>query len=199
VAGKDTLNKLYSGTGSSSGGSSSPSSSTATDPVVYAESATSTGYKTMSSTNNPPSANVTSLQTSLASLGYYGGSLDGKYGSGTTTAVKNYQASKGLRVTGTAGPATQRMLYGGTPATGSYSVLRPGDTGSAVRNLQYTLYELKYYDGPISGTYDERTMNAVRDFQDVQGGGLVVDGYAGVETLRVLYSSAAKALSSAIE
>ncbi len=199
VAGKDTLNKLYSGTGTSSSGTTSTgtSTSTATNPTVYGETASSTGYKTMSSTNNPPSANVSTLQTSLASLGYYGGSLDGKYGSGTTTAVKNYQAAHGLRVTGTAGPAMQRMIYGGTPATGSYSTLRAGDTGSDVRNLQYTLYELKFYDGQITGTYDEKTTNAVRDFQDVNG--ISIDGTAGPETLRKLYSSSAKALSSEVE
>ena len=199
VAGKDTLNKLYSGTGSSSSGGSSSgtSSSTATEPTAYGETAKSTGYTTMSSTNNPPAASVTTMQTSLASLGYYGGSLDGQYGSGTTTAVKNYQASKGLRVTGTAGPAMQRMLYGGTPATGSYSTLRPGDTGSDVRNLQYTLYELKFYDGKITGAYDEKTENAVRDFQDVNG--IAIDGVAGGETLRTLYSSSAKALKSGVE
>ena len=107
VAGKETLNLLYAGTGSSSpssGSSSGTSSSTATDPTVYGESAKSTGYATMSSTNSPSSTNVTTLQTSLRSLGYYGGTLDGSYGSGTTTAVKNYQAAKGLRVTGTCRP-----------------------------------------------------------------------------------------------
>jgi peptidoglycan hydrolase-like protein with peptidoglycan-binding domain len=197
VAGKDTLNKLYSGTGTSSGGTSGSSSSTATNPTAYGETASSTGYTTMSSTNNPPSSNVTSMQTSLASLGYYGGSMDGKYGSGTTTAVKNYQAAHGLRVTGTAGPAMQRMIYGGTPASGSYSTLRAGDTGSDVRNLQYTLYELKFYDGQITGTYDEKTTNAIRDFQDVNG--ITIDGTAGPETLRKLYSSGAKALSSSVE
>ena len=199
VAGKETLNLLYAGTGTSSGGGSSggSSSSTATNPVTYGETAKSTGYTTMSSTNNPSSTNVTSLQTSLASLGYYSGTLDGKFGSGTTTAVKNYQAAHGLRATGTAGPAMQRMLYGGTAATGSYSTLRPNDTGSDVRSLQYTLYELKYYDGNITGTYDEKTSNAVRDFQDMNG--LSIDGVAGPDTLRILYSSSAKALYSDIE
>jgi peptidoglycan hydrolase-like protein with peptidoglycan-binding domain len=92
----------------------------------------------------------------------------------------------------------QRMLYGGTSASGSYSTLRPGDTGSDVRSLQYTLYELKYYDGQITGTYDEKTTNAVRDFQDVNGLSSL-DGVAGPETLRWLYSSSAEALSSEIE
>ena len=91
----------------------------------------------------------------------------------------------------------QRMLFGGTAATGSYSTLRPGDTGSDVRTLQYTLYELKFYDGDITGTYNEATENAVRNFQDVNG--LSVDGIAGGDTQRVLYSSKAKALSSEVE
>jgi peptidoglycan hydrolase-like protein with peptidoglycan-binding domain len=197
VAGKETLNLLYSGTGTSSGSTDGTSNSTATDPATYGESASSTGYKTMSSTNSPPAANVKALQTSLSSLGYYTGTLDGKYGSGTTTAVMNYQASNGLRVTGTAGPAMQRMLYGGTAATGSYAKLQSGSTGADVRNLQYTLYELKFYDGEITGVFDEATENAVRDFQDVNG--LTVDGVAGQDTLRKLYSSSAEALSSEIE
>ena len=200
VAGAETLNLLYSTTSGSSSGSSSSSSSssTATNPVTYGETATSTGYKTLSSSNSPSKTNVTSLQNSLASLGYYTGSLDGSYGSGTTTAVKNYQASHGLRVTGTAGPAMQRMLYGGTAASGSYSTLRPGDTGSDVRSLQYTLYELKFYDGQITGTYDEKTTNAVRDFQDVNNIS-PFDGIAGPDTLRTLYSSKAAALKGEVE
>ncbi|MBE0601791.1 MAG: peptidoglycan-binding protein, partial [Firmicutes bacterium] len=188
---------LYSGTGTSSSGSSGGSSgSTASDPVSYGETASSTGYKTMSSTNSPPTANVNTLQNSLSLLGYYTGTVDGKYGSGTTTAVSNYQANKGLRVTGTAGPAMQRMLYGGT-SEGSYSSIKPGATGSDVRTLQYTLYELKFYDGQITGVYDEATENAVRDFQDVNG--LTVDGVAGPATLGRLYSSNAKALTSEYE
>ncbi len=198
IAGKATLNLLYSGTGSSSGGSSSGgSSSTASDPIKYGETASSTGYKTLSTTNSPSTASVTALQTSLNSLGYYTGSLDGKYGGGTADAVRNYQTNKGLRVTGTAGPAMQRMLFGGTAANGSYSTLRPGDTGSDVRTLQYTLYELKFYDGTITGTYDEATENAVRNFQGING--LSIDGVAGANTLQILYSSNAKALTSEYE
>lgn len=197
VAGKATLNLLYSGTGTSGSGSTGgTSTSTATNPTTYGETASSTGYKTMSSSNNPPAANVNALQNSLSLLGYYTGTLDGKYGSGTSTAVSNYQSNHGLRVTGTAGPAMQRMLYGGTNE-GSYSSIKPGATGSDVRDLQYTLYELKFYDGDITGVYDEATENAVRDFQDVNG--LTVDGVAGPATLGRLYSSKAKALTSEYE
>ena len=166
------------------------------DPVVYAKTATSTGYTTLSSTNNAPSTDVIRLQTALASLGYYGGSLDGNYGSGTITAMKNWQAAKGLRVTGVASPAMQRTLYGHTSDAGSYSTLRPGDTGSDVQSLQFTMYELNYYDANITGVYDDYTTNAVYVFQRVQG--LTCDGVAGPNTLRILYSSSAKPMQDEI-
>ena len=83
--------------------------------------------------------------------------------------LEAYQRAAGLRVTGMAGPTTQRLLYGGTSESGSYSKLDVGSTGSAVKRLQYALYELKYYDGDISGTYDTVTQNAVMVFQELNG------------------------------
>ena len=62
-----------------------------------------------------------------------------------------------------------------------------GSSGSSVRKLQYALYELKYYDGDITGTYDTATENAVKLFQDLNG--LYMDGIAGQDTQRKLYSS----------
>ncbi|MEA4928545.1 MAG: peptidoglycan-binding protein [Candidatus Limiplasma sp.] len=183
VAGKATLNALYgtTGTGGSSGG---------TDPSSYGTTVTTNGYTSISSAKPGSTANVTALQSVLSSSGYYSGSLDGDYGTRTTDAVKAFQAAKGLRTTGVAGPTTQRLLYGGTAATGSYSKLEQGSTGTAVKNLQYTLYELQYYDGKITGTYDQATVNAVMLFQQVNG--LAVDGVAGQQTQQVLYSSVAK-------
>lgn len=105
-------------------------------------------------------------------------------------AVKDFQTAKGLRVTGTAGPSTQRLLYGGTSESGSYKKLEIGSTGTAVKNLQYTLYELKYYDGNITGTYDEKTANAVKLFQEING--ITMDGVARSETQSKMYSSNAK-------
>ena len=113
--------------------------------------------------------------------------MDGSFGGGTEEAVRKYQRAAGLRVTGMAGPSTQRMLYGGTSESGSYSKLQPGSSGSSVKRLQYALYELKYYDGDITGTYDTATENAVMAFQDVNG--LYIDGIAGQDTQRRLFSS----------
>ena len=183
IAGKATLNAIYVAlNGGSSGGSSSGSSSS---PDNYGKTASSNGYTTI--TTGSSSSNVTALQSALQATGYYSGSVDGSYGSGTEAAVEAYQRAAGLRVTGMAGPTTQRLLYGGTSESGSYSKLDVGSTGSAVKRLQYALYELKYYDGDISGTYDTVTQNAVMVFQELNG--LSIDGVAGQQTQQKLFSS----------
>jgi len=184
IAGKGTLNKIQSVL--SGGSSSSGSSGGKNSPEVYGLTASSNGYSSLSPSNGS-SANVAALQSSLHSNGYYSGNPDGDYGSATEAAVKAYQKAAGLRVTGVAGPSTQRLLYGGTQETGSYSKLEMGSSGSAVKRLQYALYELKYYDGEIDGKYETATYNAVLMFQDVNG--LYVDGIAGQDTQRRLFSS----------
>ena len=190
VAGKGTLNAIQNAlNGGSSGSSSSSSSSSKSDPDNYGKTASSNGYKTISSSSSTSSSDVKSLQSALSSNGYYSGDVDGDYGSGTEEAIKKYQRAAGLRVTGMAGPSTQRLLYGGTKESGSYTKLEPGSDGSAVKRLQYALYELKYYDGEITGEYDTATENAVMLFQEVNG--LTIDGIAGQDTQRRLFSSAA--------
>ena len=53
---------------------------------------------------------VTRLQKALIALGYYTGSADGYFGSGTEEAVKAYQQARGLQVDGVAGRATLRQI-----------------------------------------------------------------------------------------
>ena len=183
VAGTSTLNKLYlDTTGKANSGSSSSGSSTIS----------STGYVTLREGDSGDA--VKKLQQQLKTLGYYSGSVDGKYGSGTTQAVMTFQKMNDLRVDGVAGPATQRALYG-TSTSISYATLREGDTGSAVTNLQYTLYELGYYDADVDGVYGATTKDAVRAFQ-MQNSITPVDGIAGNKTLQKLYSSSAVAAAA---
>ena len=108
-----------------------------------------------------------------------------------------FQANNNLTVDGKAGPATQRVLYGSAKRSDvAYSTIRPGDTGAAVRNMQYTLYELGYYDGAIDGVYGQTTSDAVRAFQ-IENSLKPVDGIAGNATLSKLYSSSAVPASKA--
>ena len=175
-----------SGGGAGSGSGSGSGNNGSTSPVTYGSTATSNGYTTISSTNGNR-ANVTAVQSALSAMGFYSGALDGDYGAGTQDAVEDFQRSRGLRVTGMAGPTTQRLLYGGTSASGSYTKLEKGSSGSKVKSLQYALYELKYYDGNITGKYDDATESAVMLFQDCNG--IDIDGVAGQMTQQLLYSS----------
>ena len=106
-----------------------------------------------------------------------------------------FQQNNNLTVDGKAGPATQRVLYG-SKTNITYASMRQGDEGNAVKNLQYTLYELGYYDGAIDGKYGQTTADAVRAFQ-IQNKITPVDGVAGSKTLGKMYSSDAVAATVA--
>ena len=187
-AGTATQSKLYSGTANKSGGNAvkiSGNNAGGRDVTGIA----STGYETLQFGSEGEA--VRKLQNRLASLGYKPGYTDGRFGAATEAAVMAYQANNSLTVDGKAGPATQRSLYGTSQSSNvGYSSLRPGDTGAAVKNMQYTLYELGYYDGAIDGIFGQTTSDAVRSFQ-IENSLKPVDGIAGNTTLSRLYSSKA--------
>ena len=66
---------------------------------------------------------VRTIQTKLKRWGYYSGTVDGIYGSGTVSAVKYFQQKNGLAPDGVAGPATLQALgiYEGTSSGGTNS------------------------------------------------------------------------------
>ncbi len=195
-AGTATLNRLYGDDAVKNGGSPVDTSariqSTASTGVNTSD-ISSTGYVTLE--EGTRGETVRRLQERLKKLGYYNGAVDGSFGEGTAAAVMAFQLRNNLTVDGKAGPATQRALYGDAAAI-SYSALREGEEGSAVRNLQYTLYELGYYDGKIDGSYGATTADAVRAFQ-IQNKLSPVDGVAGSATLARLYSPDALAATAA--
>ncbi len=201
-AGNATLNALYAqdavkSNGTSASGSTSNSgsgnSTAASGTGRTTSDISSTGYATLQSGSQGDA--VKKLQSELKKLGYYSGSVDGSYGEDTVAAVLRFQLRNNLTVDGKAGPATQRALYGSTE-TVAYSALREGESGAAVRTLQYTLYELGYYDGKIDGDYGQTTADAVRAFQ-IQNHLKPVDGVAGTNTLARMYSSQAVPASAA--
>jgi len=55
-------------------------------------------------------AEVSALQTLLKRLGYFSGPITGNYGPLTVSAVKKYQAAKGLEQLGSVGPGTRAAL-----------------------------------------------------------------------------------------
>lgn len=64
---------------------------------------------------------VKTLQKALKIMGYYTGSIDGKYGSGTTAAVKKFQKSKGMSQDGIAGSTTIKLLFGSNSKEDTYT------------------------------------------------------------------------------
>ena len=59
---------------------------------------------------NDKSDNVRRLQQALTQLGYYSGTVDGSFGSGTKAAVTAFQQANSLTVDGIAGSATIALL-----------------------------------------------------------------------------------------
>jgi murein L,D-transpeptidase YcbB/YkuD len=55
---------------------------------------------------------ATAIQRALKNAGYYQGSIDGKVGSGTKTAIRNFQRDNGLSTDGVCGRQTWQLLKG---------------------------------------------------------------------------------------
>lgn len=111
-------------------------------------------------------SDVSDLQARLTELGYYTGTIDGKYSTGTQSAVTEFQSRNGLTADGIAGRATQDKLYSASaqPKTVSasttesgYTLLKEGASGLEVRKLQGRLAELGYYAGGVDGIYGSTT------------------------------------------
>ena len=133
---------------------------------------------------------VKDLQTKLKKLGYYDGTVDSTFGSGTYTAVRAFQKKYNLTADGVAGSETLKKLdsaYKNADSDKDDDSLRMGDSGSAVKDLQTKLKKLGYYDGTVDSTFGSGTYTAVRAFQKKYN--LTADGVAGSETLKKLDSA----------
>lgn len=109
-------------------------------------------------------------------LNLYGNaiSVDGQFGSGTQTAVVQFQKDNGLAADGIAGRNTWRTLL---MQDAAMPVLRQGSRGVYVRYLQQKLLSKLYNAGTVDGIFGTNVTNAVKQFQ--QDNGLVADGIVG--------------------
>ena len=133
---------------------------------------------------------VKDLQTKLKKLGYYSGTVDSTFGSGTYAAVRAFQKKYNLTADGVAGSETLKKLdsaYKNADSDKNDDSLRMGDSGSAVKDLQTKLKKLGYYSGTVDSTFGSGTYAAVRAFQKKYN--LTADGVAGSETLKKLDSA----------
>ena len=167
---------------------------------TYAQVLAGTGYY-MQDDLLRYSAGVKTMQGKLNIAGYNCGTPDGKFGSGTTTAVKNFQKSKNLTVDGKAGKGTLVALEGGSSTDSGYDNSRYtyaqvlAGTGyymqdsklrysAGVKTMQEKLNKAGYNCGTPDGKFGSGTTTAVKNFQKSKN--LTVDGKAGKGTLTAL-------------
>lgn len=149
--------------------------------------------------NGSEGLKVKALQGALKELGFYTGELDSKFGTGTQKAVIEFQKLNAITQTGIADPLTQQMIFEGKPKNASGHaqevktlpaiaglILRPGDRGDAIAQLQQRLKELGFYKGSIDADYGEGTQAAVTAFQREKG--IKDDGIAGSVTQSLLFA-----------
>ena len=128
---------------------------------------------------------------------------NGFFNRDTEAAVKAFQGIFNLTQDGIVGKATWykiKSIYNGikrlnelysegiTPEEADRlfpQLLRLGDTGQLVREMQYLLAVIAYFNDqiptpPVSGTFDERTQNSLMAFQRLNG--LTPDGVFGPAT-----------------
>ncbi len=152
------------------------------------------------------SSEVKAMQARLIELGYLTGSADGDFGASTKAALVAFQKNAGLTADGIAGATTIKALNSSSApkasasasataaptssASATYTTLKQGSNGEAVKKLQKRLIELGYLSGSTDGDYGRATTDAVKAFQ--KQAGLTADGIAGASTQKAVYSSDAK-------
>ena len=145
------------------------------------------------------SQEVKDLQTRLKELGYYAGSVNGRYDEATMEAVMAFEAAYGKPETGIATNSLQKTLFSENAKpnpnqTSQYSTLTTGDKGDAVKKLQQRLKDLGYLGGTIDGVYGEGTAQAVRLFEAEYG--KTQTGIATPQLQAYLYADNARRNSS---
>lgn len=139
---------------------------------------------------------VRMLQRQLTALGFKTGKADGVYGTKTYGAVKRFQKAYGLKQDGIVGTETRLRLqelgveiplyynYEAQFPEGFTRKLSIGLEGADVRLLQTELINQGYLEGYADEVFGKKTRTAVRKFQRAHE--LMVDGVAGVDTIRLL-------------
>ncbi|MEL7158258.1 MAG: peptidoglycan-binding protein [Actinomycetota bacterium] len=114
---------------------------------------------------------VEAMQQRLSDLGFAPGTPDGDYGGRTERALSAFQDLVGLPPTGIADTSTMTALsqyeYDGL-------LVRAGDEGEAVEQLQERLASGPFDPGPIDGDYGTATKQAVWALEKLAG--VPVDG-----------------------
>lgn len=147
---------------------------------------------------------VVKLQNRLSELGFFTGYPDGSFGSETEAAYIAFQKAAGVSVDGIAGPSDAVILYSDSAPTAPQETAESepeetepqseepeektyelGDEDEKISEIQQRLKDLKYFDGQVSGIFDENTQAALIKFQESNG--LFGTGSADPFTVTVLF------------
>ncbi len=150
-------------------------------------------------------ATVREVQTILGALGIYSGEVTGNAGGKTVSAIKAFQQKYGLTADGVAGTQTlakMREVYSSSlrsssSSTASTDTKNQSMSTSTVREVQTMLGALGIYSGEVTGNAGDKTISAIKAFQ--QKYGLTADGVAGTQTLtkmREVYAGRSSGSSS---
>ena len=126
---------------------------------------------------------VKELQEKLNQLGFNVGKADGIFGPKTKAGVIKFQRSAGITVDGIVGPQTLSALE---KAIEAKKILKAGDRGQAVRELQLKLNKFGFNAGKVDGIFGPQTESALKQFQKRVG--IKVDGIYGPITRAKLES-----------
>lgn len=139
---------------------------------------------------NPGSSDprIADIQTRLMDLGYMDSDQPTDfYGWGTKYSIELFQRKNGLQVDGLIGQQTLTMLFADNAQN---YIIKKGDYGSDVKDVQERLTELKYLNSDVTGYFGSDTVDAVRSFQKTNG--LNVNGSIDEKTHDALFSDEAK-------
>lgn len=164
-------------------------------PIKYLSRA---NYDTVDSTGSE----MQTLLKALLTYGYYDGIPSSSPDSAlATAAIKRFQAACGMKETGTADAATQRVLYAGYAPRSSIlsTAMSNGDKGDNVTRLQLRLYALGYLSksASLDGDYGSITASAVTLFQKAND--ISATGTADTSTLKAIYSPNAEGKPSSVK
>ena len=109
---------------------------------------------------------VTKLQERLKALRYTTVEPTGIFDDATLKAVNAYQKNAGLEVSNSLSAEELKVLYSDKAVKSEdYDNLQVGYNGSDVKSLEGDLTKLGYYEGSITGEFNDELETAVQDYQ----------------------------------
>ena len=109
---------------------------------------------------------VTKLQERLKALRYTTDEPTGIFDDATLKAVNAYQKNAGLEVSNSLSAEELKVLYSDKAVKSEdYDNLQVGYNGSDVKSLEGDLTKLGYYEGTITGEFNDELETAVQDYQ----------------------------------